>query len=228
MAMSIALIQPAVQAAEAVKPTAAVSESIVSKATQTLQQLEYIDGTTDGMKESSTPITRAEAAIVLQRVLDLDAPATLTGFTDVLPDNAAAPAIYALKQGELIQGNTKGYAPDAPLTRAQMASLFTRAFELKDNGIQVVYSDADQIPAVHANDAVRVKQHFIIEGSAFHAKQAVTHGGFASALYLALGLDVKQEGSHRSKTSSNSLLRQVSKCLRTANIWLTWSRGTIV
>ncbi|MCP1136873.1 prolyl oligopeptidase family serine peptidase [Paenibacillus polysaccharolyticus] len=194
MAMSIALIQPAVQAAEAVKPTAAVSESIVSKATQTLQQLGYIDGTTDGMKETATPITRAEAAIILQRVLELDAPATLTGFADVLSDHAAAPAIYALKQGDLIQGNTKGYAPDAPLTRAQMASLFTRAFELKDNGIQVIYSDADQIPAVHANDAVRVKQHFIIEGNAFHAKQAVTHGEFASALYLALGLDVKKAG----------------------------------
>lgn len=89
MAMSIALIQPAVQAAEAVKPTAAVSESIVSKATQTLQQLGYIDGTTDGMKETATPITRAEAAIILQRVLELDAPATLTGFADVLSDHAA-------------------------------------------------------------------------------------------------------------------------------------------
>ncbi|CAI6079582.1 hypothetical protein PAECIP112173_02684 [Paenibacillus sp. JJ-100] len=193
VAMSIALIQPAVQAAEAVKPTAAVSESIVSKATQTLQQLGYID-TIDGVKEAATPITRAEAAVILQRVLDLDNPATLTGFGDVPSDDPAAPAIYALKQGGFIQGNAKGYAPDAPLTRAQMASLFTRAFELKDNGIQVVYSDADQIPAVHADDAVRMKQHFIIEGSAFNAKQAVTHGEFASALYLALGLDVKKEG----------------------------------
>ncbi|KAJ3198209.1 hypothetical protein HK101_007730 [Irineochytrium annulatum] len=152
MAMSIALIQPAVQAAEAVKPTASVSEAIASKATQTLQQLGYID------------------------------------------ENEAAPAIYALKQGGFIQGKAKGYAPDAPLTRAQMASLFTRAFELKDNGIQVVYSDADQIPAVHADDAARVKQHFIIEGSAFNAKQSVTHGEFADALYLALGLDVKSDG----------------------------------
>ncbi|WP_342553548.1 alpha/beta fold hydrolase [Paenibacillus sp. FSL R7-0652] len=195
MAMSIALIQPAVQAAEAVKPTASVSESIVSKATKTLEQLGYIDGTTDGMKEEAAPITRAEAAMILQRVLDLDAPAALTGFADVHSGDAAAPAIYALKQSGLIQGQTKGYAPDAPLTRAQMASLFTRAFDLKDNGIQVVYSDADQIPAVHADDAVRVKQHFIIEGSAFNAKQAVTHGEFASALYLALGLDVKKEGA---------------------------------
>lgn len=190
MAMSVALIQPAVQAAEAVKPTAAVSEAIASKATRTLQQLGYIDEIT----EVTTPITRAEAAIILQRVLKLDAPASLTGFADVTPENEAAPAIYALKQGGLIQGKAKGYAPDAPLTRAQMASLFTRAFELKDNGIQVVYSDADQIPAVHANDAARVKQHFIIEGSAFNAKQSVTHGEFADALYLALGLDVKSEG----------------------------------
>ncbi|MDT9722075.1 prolyl oligopeptidase family serine peptidase [Paenibacillus sp. ClWae2A] len=194
MAMSIALIQPAVQAAEAVKPTASVSEAIASKATQTLQQLGYIDGTTDGMTQLTTPITRAEAAIILQRVLKLDTPASLTGFADVLPENEAAPAIYALKQGGFIQGKAKGYAPDAPLTRAQLASLFTRAFELKDNGIQVVYSDADQIPAVHANDAARVKQHFIIEGSAFNAKQSVTHGEFADALYLALGLDVKSDG----------------------------------
>ncbi|MEY8739138.1 prolyl oligopeptidase family serine peptidase [Bacillales bacterium AN1005] len=190
MAMSIALIQPAVQAAEAVKPTATVAETIASKATQTLQQLGYIDGTI----ESNTPITRAEAAVILQRVLKLDAPASLTGFADVLASDEAAPAIYALKQSGLIQGKAKGYAPDAPLTRAQMASLFTRAFELKDNGIQVVYSDMKQIPAVHVEDAVRIKQHFIIEGSAFNAKQSVTHGEFADALYLALGLDVKSEG----------------------------------
>jgi len=82
MAMSIALIQPAVQAAEAVKPTASVSEAIASKATQTLQQLGYIDGITDGMTQLTTPITRAEAAIILQRVLQLDAPASLTGFAD--------------------------------------------------------------------------------------------------------------------------------------------------
>ncbi|WP_426254081.1 S9 family peptidase [Paenibacillus pabuli] len=194
MAMSIALIQPAVQAAEAVKPTAAVAESIASKATQTLQQLGYIDGITDGMQDSQTPITRAEAAIILQRVLKLDAPASLTGFADVPAKDEAAPAIYALKQSGLIQGQAKGYGPDAPLTRAQMASLFTRAFELKDNGIQVVYSDKEQIPAVHAEDAVRLKQHFIIEGSAFNAKNSVSHGEFANSLYLALGLDVKTEG----------------------------------
>ncbi|SEB21211.1 Dipeptidyl aminopeptidase/acylaminoacyl peptidase [Paenibacillus sp. 276b] len=194
MAMSIALIQPAVQAAESVKPTATVAESIASKATQTLQQMGYIDGTTDGMKESQTPITRAQAAIILQRVLKLDAPASLTGFADVLAKDEAAPAIYALKQSGLIQGQAKGYAPDAPLTRAQMASLFTRAFELKDNGIQVVYSDMAQIPKVHTEDAIRLKQHFIIEGSAFNAKNSVTHGEFADALYLALGLDVQSEG----------------------------------
>ncbi|QOS81943.1 prolyl oligopeptidase family serine peptidase [Paenibacillus sp. JNUCC31] len=194
MAMSIALIQPAVQAAEAVKPTATVAETIASKATQTLQQLGYIDGITDGMKESQTPITRAEAAIILQRVLKLDAPASLTGFADVLAKDEAAPAIYALKQSRLIQGQAKGYAPDAALTRAQMASLFTRAFELKDNGIQVVYSDMEQIPKVHTEDAIRLKQHFIIEGSAFNAKKSVTHGEFADALYLALGLDVQSEG----------------------------------
>ncbi|WP_416293106.1 alpha/beta fold hydrolase [Paenibacillus illinoisensis] len=194
MAMSIALIQPAVLAAEASKPTAAVAEAITSKAAQTLQQLGYIDGTTDGMQQTQTPITRAQAAIILQRVLKLDTPASLTGFADVLAQNEAAPAIYALKQSGLIQGQAKGYAPDAPLTRAQMASLFTRAFELKDNGIQVVYSDMKQIPAVHSEDAIRLKQHFIIEGSAFNAKGTVTHGEFAEALYLALGLDVAAEG----------------------------------
>lgn len=167
-----------------------------SEETKTLAALGLIDGTTDGMLEDETLITRGQAAIVLDRVLDLEPPTELTGFLDVPAGHPAAEAVYALKaQGIVKGGAAAAFQPDAALTREQLASLFVRSLQLSDNGIQVKYTDASAIAAYHVEDAARLKQHFIIDGTAFEGKKKVTHAEFGQLLYRALSLDIYgQEG----------------------------------
>lgn len=151
--------------------------------------LGYIQFTED-LQNTGAPISRAQAAVLLQQALQLQAPAVLTGFSDVTAENASAPAIYALREQGIVQGGDSGYQPESALTREQLASLLSRAFQLNDNGIQTGYADGQAIAPVHAADALKLKQHFIWDGQSFAPQEAVTKGEFGHALYLALGLDV--------------------------------------
>lgn len=191
---------PAAQAASAAAATgqsAGTATALVNDGGEYLRSLitrGYIEFTED-LQNASDPITRAQAAVLLQQALQFQAPAALTGFPDVSAENAAAPAIYALREQGIVQGGDSGYQPDSALTREQLASLLSRAFLLNDNGIQTEYADGQTIAAVHAADALKLKQHFIWDGQNFAPGQAVTKGEFGRALYLALGLDVAAPGA---------------------------------
>jgi dipeptidyl aminopeptidase/acylaminoacyl peptidase len=157
-----------------------------------LSELGIIDD--EGVSSSSdATLTRAQAVVMLQRALKLMTEDGDTGFGDVPSDHVAAGSVLALKQLGVVSGYGKEFKPEAALTKQQMATLLARAFQLNDNSIQVQYSDAAAIAKVHEADAVRLKQHFIIEGSAFDAKRPVTHGEFAKALYRALNLGVHND-----------------------------------
>lgn len=151
--------------------------------------LGYIQFTED-LQNTGTPITRAQAAVLLQQALHLQTSSPLSGFADVTAEDVAAPAIYALREKGIVQGGDSGFQPESALTREQMASLLSRAFQLNDNGIQAEYADGQAIAPVHAADALKLKQHFIWNGQDFDPQQAVTKGEFGRVLYLALGLDV--------------------------------------
>jgi dipeptidyl aminopeptidase/acylaminoacyl peptidase len=178
-------------------PAAQASGQPVETAVQAVSSSSYLQSLTklgyilesDKLQNAEAPVTRAEAAVLLQQALRLEAPAVLEGFPDIAADNPAAPAIYALKEKGIVQGSDTGFQPSAVLSREQLASLLSRAFALHDNGIQAVYGDKDSIASFHADDALRLKQYFIWEGSNFSPKQEVSLGEFGKALYLALGLE---------------------------------------
>ncbi|MDF2815699.1 MAG: N-acetylmuramoyl-L-alanine amidase AmiC [Paenibacillus sp.] len=93
--------------------------------------LEYVDGYPDQTIRPDQSVTRAEAAVLLQRIMllpKMDKPLTDTGFSDVRSDNWAAKAIVQLSQKGLINGvGDKLFAPDKVMTRAEMAVLIDRA-----------------------------------------------------------------------------------------------------
>lgn len=173
--------------------TVKVSNNEATTEMSKLRELGIIDGTEGESTSSDAIITRGQAAIILQRALKLNTKTGNTGFGDVPAEHEAAMAVFALKEAGVVSGYGKEFKPEAPLSKQQMATLLTRAFQLNDNSIQVQFSDAAAIAKVHQADAIRLKQHFIIEGSAFDAKSTVTHGEFAKALYRALNLDVHNE-----------------------------------
>jgi hypothetical protein len=72
------------------------------------------------------PVTRAQFASMLQRTLNL--PDRAHPFPDVAPSPHSG-AIGALHHAGVVAGDTSGrYRPNAPVTRAQMASFLQRAF----------------------------------------------------------------------------------------------------
>ncbi|WP_237690864.1 alpha/beta fold hydrolase [Paenibacillus caui] len=184
-ALAVTLLFPASALAEAADVDSSPSKTAVSR----LLEAGIIDGTVS----TDAPITRGQAAILIGRLLKLDIPAGAAGFADVSADDPAAGAVNALKQHGIIKGGTRGFMPGEVLTKEQMASLFVRAFALNDNGILVRYTDQDAIAPYHQEDAVRLKQHFIEEGTAFEPKHQLTQAEFALALYRAAGLEVQGE-----------------------------------
>jgi hypothetical protein len=101
------------------------------------------------------PLTRAQAAAVLARVIGLtnpNPPAGLTSvdslmpfFTDVAPGYWAYTAISALWQKGIIHGfGDHRFAPDAPMTREQLSSLLIQLLKLNaNNAPPKLFSDVD-------------------------------------------------------------------------------------
>ena len=130
-----------------------------SEAVDPLKQFDYLEG----MNQPDAPITCVQAVSAIQ----------------ALKNNGTA---HGLEDQE----KTK-YESNDLLTREQMASLFTRAFQLKDNDIQASYSDQEEIEVPHREDAIRLKQHFIMTDGTFEPKRMVTQREFAEGIHLALG-----------------------------------------
>lgn len=180
---------PSAHAAEQAAASEAAVASSAGGYLHSLAQLGYITLTGEAA-DTGAPITRGEAAVLLQQALKLQPTGALEGFADVPASAAEAAAVYALKEQGIVQGDGAGFQPSAALTREQLASLLARAFGLHDNGIQTAYEDEASIASFHAADAVRLKQHFIWDDPIFTPTEQVSREEFGKALYLAIGLDV--------------------------------------
>ncbi|MGG1518166.1 S-layer homology domain-containing protein [Paenibacillus oryzisoli] len=84
----------------------------------------YMEGYTNGTFGPDKMITRAEMATILSRVIVKDANAKDINYRDVPADYWAAVGITEVTVMELMNGYPDGtFAPDKPITRAEMASL---------------------------------------------------------------------------------------------------------
>jgi|GEM_PF-3181164 len=89
---------------------------------------QVLDGVTADRFEPGRSVTRAEAAALLVRALGLPAPADAPAFADVPAGAWYAPAVAAAAAAGLIEGRGDGtFAPDAPISREEMAALAVRA-----------------------------------------------------------------------------------------------------
>lgn len=89
-----------------------------------------ITGYTNGMFGPSDQVTRAQAATILGRALNLDGTKTNTEFSDVGPNMTASGYINELVKKGVISGYNNGtFQPNTILNRGEMAILLNRAFE---------------------------------------------------------------------------------------------------
>lgn len=89
-------------------------------------QAGYIKGYSNGTFGYDKPITRAEAAVILQRSMSLES--TDASFVDVSQDDWYSGAVGAVSGANIMYGDRWRFYPEQPLTRGQAAAIAYRAY----------------------------------------------------------------------------------------------------
>jgi hypothetical protein len=96
-----------------------------------LKDTGIIRGYPNGKFYADVTVTRAQTAIMLARALKLDTEnAPDPNFSDISPEHYAYKEIAAVAQAGIFQGNNGKFDPESKLTRAEMAAVLTRAYNL--------------------------------------------------------------------------------------------------
>lgn len=138
-------------------------------------------------------ISRAEVAAMLARALNLDTKAATGKFTDVAASKWYASEVEAAANAGIIAGvDTNKFAPDAQISREQIATMIYRAMEYKQGKTDLIpnmsFTDASTISA-YAKNAIAVAAHKgIVVGSdnKFMPKQNATREQVAVMIYRLL------------------------------------------
>ncbi|MER1987051.1 MAG: NlpC/P60 family protein [Solibacillus sp.] len=139
-------------------------------------------------------ITRIEAVQILADALALDVEnAPTVTFPDVASeDTATVQLTSAVVQANIMKGNEHGeFRPHDPLTRAQMATILVRAFQLEGKATKS-FPDvhADQL-AIHTLVANRITTGF--EDGTFRPNASITKANFVVFLARILNKDFRKD-----------------------------------
>lgn len=154
------------------------------------------DGVINGYKNSTfkpeNSITRGQTAAMINRVLKLDATNNVK-FSDVAQSNDFAQDIAAMNEVGILKGYSNGkFGIYETLTRAQLAVIVDRAFELQEKAdAQIkaasVYQD---VPSSYwAHDAIlalkSIDQTKVFQTSNFNLSEDASRAEFSAAIYSA-------------------------------------------
>ncbi len=159
-------------------------------AVKTLSSKNVISGYEDGTFRPGNSVTRGQAAAIVNRVLK-HTPKSSASFKDVPSSNRFAKDIAAMKELKIINGYSNGnFGPNDTLTRAQMAIIVQRAFDLKNTTISSsaatkLYTDVNSshyaysaIIALNANDKTTG-----FKTKTFRHADVATRADFSAAVY---------------------------------------------
>ena len=106
-----------------------------------------IEGFKDGTFKPTQNTTRGQAAAMIARALKLvNKDVKDPGFSDVNKDAYYYTAVASLTEKNIVSGvNSDSFQPDRLITRAEMAKMISKAFELKESKTSV--SEFTDIPA---------------------------------------------------------------------------------
>ncbi|WP_419871716.1 S-layer homology domain-containing protein [Candidatus Pristimantibacillus sp. PTI5] len=119
---------------------------------QRLSAIHVIDGVSSQQFNPAQPTTRAQFVTMLVRALGIQSTEAHTAFTDVSEGAWYSEAIAGAVQSGMIKGiDESHFAPNATITREQMAILLVRAYEyktgkqLETSDMLLRFKDADQV-----------------------------------------------------------------------------------
>ncbi|MBD2848437.1 S-layer homology domain-containing protein [Paenibacillus sp. IB182496] len=111
------------------------------------------EGRADGRFDPAAPMTRAEFAALLVRLLRLEAAPGAAVFADVPQASWYADAVAAAHAAGLVRGrDAERFAPDAPVTRQELAAMLQRAAQLASQRAPQPASGADGSVSEQARD----------------------------------------------------------------------------
>ncbi|UOB76629.1 S-layer homology domain-containing protein [Bacillus sp. ZJS3] len=105
-----------------------------------------INGTPEGTFKPSDHVTRGQMALMLDLSLKLEKPSNYNHiFSDVAKGVYYYDSVHKLAHNNIVQRETN-YFPDRSLTRAEMAVVLVKTFNLKPTGVDVNFPD---VPSNH-------------------------------------------------------------------------------
>lgn len=172
----------------------------------------------------SDPITRLEAVQILAEALALDVEGAPTFvFPDIATDDSATIQLTsAIMHAKIMGGNEHGeFRPHDSLTRAQMAAILVKAFDLKGKA-NISFPDVSASQtAIHTLVANRITTGF--EDGTFRPNAAVTKANFVIFVARILNKDFRKdlvEAPTAPKSCIKPLKTPVYKInVEVANLW---------
>ncbi|PRO65826.1 S-layer homology domain-containing protein [Alkalicoccus urumqiensis] len=142
-----------------------------------------LQGLPDGSFGKTTPVNRADTAVIFTRALDLPPRQGTNPFPDVEEGKYYTESIVRSYEAGIFTGSGTGnYEPQATLTREQMASVLVRAFNLEAAEGGVTLTDVREAHPVHQEDIEILAQNGLTQGrtdGTYDPKAAVTRSEFA-------------------------------------------------
>ncbi|KRE47879.1 S-layer homology domain-containing protein [Paenibacillus sp. Soil522] len=159
-----------------------------------------IEGKAAGKFAPKNNVTRAEFAKMLVRGLDLENNSATESFDDVKAGDWHAPYVAAAVKLGIIKGRSASkFAPNATITRAEMATMITRALKVTTGAADVLdqkaalkgFADEGKISAALKDGVAFAANHQIVIGNAgkFLPNNNTTRAEAAVIIYRALNFD---------------------------------------
>lgn len=146
-----------------------------------------VKGYPEGTFKPDNTITRAETATIIARALNLQ-PVTGASFSDVKSSHYAYQDINAVAGKGIVIGREQGkFIPEGKLTRAEMATILARAYQLSGSG-QVTFSDVKASNWAY-NDIQTLVGSNLIQGypdNTFKPERQITRAEFVALLSRVL------------------------------------------
>lgn len=181
-----------------------------------LTSKQLMNGFSNGTFKPDDKINRADVAIVIAAVLQLELDSTnQIDFKDVPTNHYAKDAIKAVAEKGIIQGYNGNYSPKRYLTRGEIAAIFTRAFDLsghsgkdyKDVGSNhIFYKD---VQAMAANQITTG-----YAGNLFKPSENITRAEFAVFLTRAMKLNEEESASQEENHQFESEVLKLTNEMR--------------
>jgi alpha-tubulin suppressor-like RCC1 family protein len=158
--------------------------------------LGIINGYSDNTFRPSNTLTRAQAAIMIVRAIGLSTEGVSSNFTDVPPTHAAYKFISAAYQAGIINGYSDGtFKPNANVTRAQIAIMVQRAFNVQASETVISFTDVPEGYAPKKFIETLASQKIVngYSDGTFKPLNNVTRAQFSTMIYNAIQYAQKTE-----------------------------------